>query len=203
MSFYTKYPLMAMEKVKFLAPSYNKGVFVLKEIPAISHTMLFLPIHPLHGLTTLLILIFAQPERFYEFSTSENPDHSGSPTLSTTLAASHLDQATVCCSVDLSIPLLSLSNATLSTIPPYSLLFITTPVFSAPTPFSTHSNFPSPNVNGGSLPSPTKAINDDHNVYLPNVLIANVRSLSGKKGQRRSTMQRSTMLILLVLPTRG
>ena len=30
------------------------------------------------------------------------------------------------------------------------------------------------------MPSPTKAINDDHNVYLPNVLIANVRSLSGK-----------------------
>ena len=35
-------------------------------------------------------------------------------------------------------------------------------------------------VNGDPLPSPTKAIKDDHNVYLPNVLIANVRSLSGK-----------------------
>ena len=34
-------------------------------------------------------------------------------------------------------------------------------------------------VNGDPLPSPTKAINDGH-VYLPNVLIANVRSLSGK-----------------------
>ena len=29
------------------------------------------------------------------------------------------------------------------------------------------------------MPSPTKAINDGH-VYLPNVVIANVRSLSGK-----------------------